>query len=73
MKRFHVTYYYLATGMEGRPDNQDYGIFEAPDANSAKWQCVAREGKDYSQMDKDWFFGCLTAKELLEPSTRARR
>lgn len=64
MKRFHVTYYYLATGMGGRPDTRDYGIFEAPDANNAKWQCVAKNGAEYSQIDKDWFYGCLTAEAV---------
>lgn len=65
MKRFHVTYYFLATGMEGRADTKDYGYFDAPDANNAKWQCVARESGDYSQMAKNWFFGCLTATEVV--------
>lgn len=32
MKKWRVTYYYLATGMEGRPDVEDYGIHEAETA-----------------------------------------
>lgn len=29
MKKWHVTYYYLATGMEGVAATKDYGIVEA--------------------------------------------
>ena len=35
MKRYHVTYYYLATGMEGRADTADYGLVEAASAQEA--------------------------------------
>lgn len=34
--KFHVTYFYLATGMEGIPDTKDYGIIEADSAEDAK-------------------------------------
>lgn len=27
--KYHVTYFYLATGMEGIADTEDYGIIEA--------------------------------------------
>lgn len=29
MNKYHVSYYYLATGMEGHADTKDYGIIEA--------------------------------------------
>ena len=35
MKRYHVTYYYLATGMEGRADTADYGVVEATTSQEA--------------------------------------
>ncbi len=35
MKEYHVTFYYLATGMEGIPSTKDYGIVEAHSAQEA--------------------------------------
>jgi len=64
MKRWHVTYYYLATGMEGRPDVEDYGVVEAPDKNAAKLKAARQRHPKMSQRDIDWCVGCLTAKEV---------
>jgi hypothetical protein len=35
MNKYRVTYYYLATGMEGRADTADYGIIEANTSEEA--------------------------------------
>ncbi len=35
MKEYHVTFYYLATGMEGIPSTKDYGIVKAHSAQEA--------------------------------------
>lgn len=35
MHTYHITYYYLATGMEGRADTADYGTIEAWSADEA--------------------------------------
>jgi len=34
--QFKVSYYYLATGMEGHADQEDYGIVEANSVTQAK-------------------------------------
>ena len=36
MNTYHVTYYYLATGMEGHADTADYGHVQANSADEAK-------------------------------------
>lgn len=35
-KKYHVTYYYLATGMEGNADVRDYGIIYADNEKNAR-------------------------------------
>ena len=62
--RWHVTYYYLATGMEGRPDIEDYGIVEAPDSELAKDKAARQRHPNMSERDLDWVCGCLPAKAL---------
>lgn len=61
-KRYHVTYYYLATGMEGRADERDYGIVDAPSADEVKNIIAARECK--SIHDREWVKGCPSAKQV---------
>lgn len=39
MNTYHVTYYYLATGMEGRADTADHGYWEANSAQEAIEKC----------------------------------
>ena len=68
MARFHVTYYYLATGMEGRADSRDYGIVEAESADEAK-DIVARRRGSYSR-DKCYRHWGLTAKRVSRQSLR---
>lgn len=64
MKRWHVTYYYLATGMEGRPDTEDFGIVEAASAEEAKNKAARARHPGMSQQDIDWVIGCLTARPV---------
>lgn len=64
MKRFHVTYRYLATGMEGRADEHDYGIFEAADEAEAKGKAADAHCKGDSDT-RHFFIGCLTAHEMV--------
>lgn len=61
MKKYHVTYYYLATGMEGYADTKDHGTILA---NSAK-EAVELVGKKlYSKCDKRTQTWGLSAKEI---------
>ena len=64
VKQWHVTYYYLATGMEGRPDVEDYGVIAADNAAEAKEKAARRRHPKMSQRDLDWCIGCLSAKEV---------
>ena len=68
--KYHVTYFYLATGMEGRPDTKDYGIVVAEDEEGAKnivttlQEHKEEPGWTVKQLDS-WFKSCLSAK-LIE-------
>lgn len=69
--KFHVTYYYLATGMEGRANERDYGIVAAPTANEAIEQIIDQEypkdemyGPNDSYSTRDWMRSCLRAKPV---------
>lgn len=59
--RYHVTYYYLATGMEGRADREDYGIVEASSPGEA-CDNVALRLHPHDQQTREWVRGCLSAK-----------
>lgn len=61
-RNFHVTYFYLATGMEGRADRRDYGIVSARTSREAIRKVASRECKSVN--DAHWMEGCLTAKEV---------
>lgn len=39
MNTYHVTYFYLATGMEGRANTADHGYWEADSAKEAIEKC----------------------------------
>ena len=63
MYPFHVTYYYLASGMEGHADTQDYGVFWADTAEEARKIAI-----DFDKLDTDtasWIRSCVTAKRLV--------
>ena len=64
MPTYHVTYFYLATGMEGIPDERDYGIIEAESKKAAIDLAVEAQHPTASTSTKDWVKGCLTAKEV---------
>lgn len=55
-KRWHLTYYYLATGMEGRADTKDYGYFYTNTREEAIEECAK-----YYQNGSNWG---LSAKEV---------
>lgn len=63
MKRFHVTYYYLATGMEGHADERDYGMVDAATADEAKTKVADHQCKGDSDT-RSFFIGCLRAEEV---------
>jgi hypothetical protein len=72
MSKYHVTYFYLATGMEGIPDKNDYGIVEANSPDEAKDIVVKRQNHQadhhYTAQEVDaWFRSCLSAKLIDEP------
>lgn len=70
--KFRVQYFYLATGMEGIPDERDYGIVEAKTKQEAIEQVVMKElpedkmyGPDNKWSTRDFLRSCLSA-ELVE-------
>lgn len=64
MKQWHVTYYYLATGMEGRADTRDYGVVSAETADEAMNKVIEREFPSTSPQNKEWMKGCLSAERV---------
>lgn len=46
-KPYHVTYYYLATGMEGRADTYDYGVVYANSKEEAIKKVARFRGTDW--------------------------
>lgn len=62
LKAFHVTYYYLATGMEGQATEQDFGIVKAV---SAKHACeIIAEQTSSNEEGFNWMLNGLSAKEV---------
>jgi hypothetical protein len=60
MPKYHVTYFYLATGMEGIPDMKCFGIVEADSKRKAKESVIDQ----YGFKDRDWYMSCLSADEV---------
>lgn len=50
---YHVTYYYLATGMEGHADEKDYGYW---------WADSEEEARELASNGDSFVKGCLWAK-----------
>lgn len=67
MNRYHVTFYYLATGMEVGALVKDHGMVNAGNPEEAKQEiCNRLYGGD------PFALGCLTAKEIVpKQPTRA--
>jgi hypothetical protein len=61
MSKYHVTYYYLVTGMEGRADKQDHGVVEAESKDGAI-RAVLKKYYANDRHDWEWISGCLTAR-----------
>ena len=75
MIRYHVTYYYLATGMEGCADQKDFGIVVAETPDAAKDRVALAEyptdvlyGPGNQWSTRAFFRGCLTANPVDRPS-----
>lgn len=70
MPKYRVTYFYLATGMEGIADTRDYGTVEASNPEEARRKVADKEASlsrssDWSQKRlSDWMMSCLEAHEL---------
>lgn len=62
VKSYHVTYYYLATGMEGIPDREDYGTVSAESPEQAKDIAARLKHPNMGEQDIEWVKGCLTAR-----------
>lgn len=64
MNRYHVTFYYLATGMEGRPLTDNYGVVLASSEDAAKEYILNTYHPNNSANDRAFIKGCLTAKRI---------
>lgn len=63
MNKYHVTYYYLATGMEGNADSRDYGYVDA-NSNQEAIEIVGR--RLHPELDKSLQTWGLSAKKVHE-------
>lgn len=61
MKTYHVTYFYLATGMEGNADTDDYGYIQANSAAEAMEIVGHMRSNDPEKYVREWG---LSAKEI---------
>jgi len=62
MKHYHVTYYYLATGIEGRADTEDFGLIFANSAQDAiNIIGLQRSPKEKNETYRNWG---LSAKQV---------
>lgn len=68
MPHFRVCLYYLATGMDGHANEEDYGLFEASTASEAcdkatlaKYPVDEMYGPNNSYSSRDFIRGCLSA------------
>lgn len=71
--KYHVRYYYLATGMEGIADERDFGIIEA-DSEEAAFEIVVNTRdtvrQSYSlEKDKTYRYWGLSATKVAETFT----
>lgn len=80
MPRYQVKFYYLASGMEGHADERDYGEIEAPSPSEAVDKIALRErpvdkmyGPNNAYSSRDFFKGCLTAKQIPSRKWDSRR
>lgn len=62
--KYQVKYYYLATGMEGHADEQDYGVYEAKSEKDAIKKAIEKHHAKDPKSTQDWVRGCLSAKKL---------
>lgn len=62
MPKYHITYYYNATGTGGAQE-KDYGIVTAPNADLAIDAVVDQQDVDNEEW-KRFFRGCLCAAEV---------
>jgi hypothetical protein len=69
--KYHVTYFYLASGMEGDPDTEDFGIIEAESEDEAKNKIAHLKypedimyGLNKERSTRDFFKAFLSAKAI---------
>jgi len=71
MAKYRVTYFYLATGMEGCADERNYGLISAPNQAAAIEAVVTAEypedvmyGPSKAYSSRAFLRSCLSAKEV---------
>lgn len=69
MNKYHVTYYYLATGMEGIPDQRDYGCVLADSPEDAVDLIIEAE---HMEKYREFAKSCLSARKVPTQPTRTK-
>ncbi len=67
MNKYHVTYFYLATGMDGIADTKDHGIVEASTKQEAMEIVAQRTLGDEYKDNLSYRYWGLTAKNISPP------
>lgn len=63
-REYHVTYYYLATGMEGHADMRDYGRYKARSKSEAIELAIENKLSRETEEVKHFVRSCLSAREV---------
>lgn len=66
MNTYHLTYFYLATGMEGIPDTEDLGYWKADYPGQAKDNYLSVRYPGADDRERDFIRGCLSATEVSD-------
>lgn len=67
MPYYDISYYYLATGMEGRADKRDYGTWYGSTKDEAMSLAIESVDGPVDEPTKSWIKDCLTAREITNP------
>ena len=70
MNLYHVTYYYLATGMDGRADDRDHGYVTASSAADACRIVGDRTYPEAPPKDRTWGLSATLVGGLEPPRPR---
>lgn len=64
LKRYRVTFYYLATGQDGVADERDYGEFVATLPELAIEEAIKTKASYMTSREQEFLRSCLSAEQV---------